>query len=65
MVVCLFAVTSITEALERSAYIEQRNGRFYVAGACFSFDAIVYSFKAGNSPETKVSFSSCSIGMKE
>jgi len=38
--------------MEHSEYIEQRNGGFYVAGTRVSFDSIVYSFKAGDSPET-------------
>ena len=38
--------------MERSEYIEQRNGGFYVAGTRVSLDSIVYSFKAGDSPET-------------
>lgn len=37
--------------MERSEYIEQRNGGFYVAGTRVSLDSIVYSFKAGDSPE--------------
>ena len=41
-----------TEGMERSEYIEQRNGGFYVAGTRVSLDSIVYSFKAGDSPET-------------
>ena len=36
----------------RSEYVEQRNGGFYVAGTRVSLDSIVYSFKAGESPET-------------
>jgi uncharacterized protein (DUF433 family) len=38
--------------MERSEYIEQRNGGFYIAGTRVSLDSIVYSFKAGDSPET-------------
>jgi uncharacterized protein (DUF433 family) len=38
--------------MERREYIEQRNGGFYVAGTRVSLDSIVYSFKAGDSPET-------------
>src|SRR6185312_10854528 len=38
--------------MERSEYIEHRNGGFYVAGTRVSLDSIVYSFKAGDSPET-------------
>ena len=41
-----------TEDMERSEYVEQRNGGFYVAGTRVSLDSIVYSFKAGDSPET-------------
>lgn len=48
--------------MERSEYIEQRNGGFYVAGARVSLDSIVYSFKAGDSPETiRQNFSSLSL----
>ncbi len=38
--------------VEHSEYIEPRNGGFYVAGTRVSLDSIVYSFKAGDSPET-------------
>src|SRR3984957_12722204 len=38
--------------VERSEYIEKRSGGFYVAGTRVSLDSIVYSFKAGDSPET-------------
>jgi uncharacterized protein (DUF433 family) len=38
--------------VERSEYVEQRNGGFYIAGTRVSLDSIVYSFKAGDSPET-------------
>jgi uncharacterized protein (DUF433 family) len=38
--------------MEPSEYVEQRNGGFYVAGTRVSLDSIVYSFKAGDSPET-------------
>lgn len=38
--------------MERSEYIELRNGGFYVAGTRVSLDSIVYSFKGGDSPET-------------
>ena len=41
-----------TGKMERGEYIEQRNGGFYVAGTWVSLDSIVYSFKAGDSPET-------------
>jgi uncharacterized protein (DUF433 family) len=41
-----------TGNMERSEYVEQRNGGFYVAGNRVSLDSIVYSFKARDSPET-------------
>ena len=41
-----------TETMEQSGYVEQRNGGFYVAGTRVSLDSNVYSFKAGDSPET-------------
>src|SRR5882724_4449758 len=45
-----------------SEYVEQRNGGFYVAGTPVSLDSIVYSFKAGDSPETiRQNFSSLSL----
>jgi len=48
--------------MERSEYIEQRNGGFYVAGTRVSLDSIVYSFKAGDSPETiRQNFSSLTL----
>src|SRR4051812_49737415 len=48
--------------MERSEYIEQRNGGFYVAGTRVSLDTIVYAFKAGDSPETiRQNFSSLSL----
>src|SRR5258708_8525576 len=48
--------------MERSEYIEQRNGGFYVAGTRVSLDSIVYAFKAGDSPETiRQNFSSLSL----
>src|SRR5580692_1450947 len=48
--------------MERSEYIEQRDGGFYVAGARVSLDSIVYSFKAGDSPETiRQNFGSISL----
>lgn len=51
-----------TGDMERSEYIEQRNGGFYVAGTRVSLDSIVYSFKAGDSPETiRQNFSSLSL----
>ncbi len=34
-----------------SEYIEQRNGRYYVAGTRISLDSVVCSFKRGESPE--------------
>jgi hypothetical protein len=49
--------------MERSEYIEQRNGGFYVAGTRVSLDSIVYSFKGGDSPETiRQNFSSLTLG---
>ena len=52
-----------TGSMERSEYVEQRNGGFYVAGKSVSLDSIVYSFKAGDSPETiRQSFSSLTLG---
>ena len=48
--------------MERSEYIEQRNGGFYVAGSRVSLDSIVHSFKAGDSPETiRQNFASLSL----
>jgi uncharacterized protein (DUF433 family) len=48
--------------MERSEYIELRNGGFYVAGTRVSLDSIVYSFKAGDSPETiRQNFSSLTL----
>jgi len=48
--------------MERSEYVEQRNGGFYVAGSRVSLDSIVYSFRAGDSPETiRQNFSSLSL----
>ena len=48
--------------MERSEYIERRNGGFYVAGTRVSLDSIVYSFKAGDSPETiRQNFSSLTL----
>jgi hypothetical protein len=38
--------------MEKGEYIERRNDGFYVAGTRVSLDSIVYSFKAGDSPET-------------
>ena len=38
--------------MERSEYVEERNGGLYIAGTRVSLDSIVYSFKAGDSPET-------------
>ena len=35
-----------------SAYIEQRNGGYYVAGTRISLDSVVYSFNQGDSPES-------------
>jgi len=51
-----------TGAMEHSEYVEQRNGGFYVAGTRVSLDSIVYSFKAGDSPETiRQNFSSLTL----
>src|SRR5580658_10453915 len=48
--------------MERSEYIEQRNGGFYVAGTRVSLDTLVFSFKAGDSPETiRQNFSSLTL----
>ena len=49
--------------MERGEYIEQRNGGgFYLAGTRVSLDSIVYSFKAGDSPETiRQNFSSLTL----
>ncbi len=48
--------------MERGEYIEQRNGGFYVAGTRVSLDSIVYSFMAGDSPETiRQNFSSLTL----
>jgi uncharacterized protein (DUF433 family) len=48
--------------MERSEYIDQRNGGFYVADTRVSLDSIVYSFKAGDSPETiRQNFSSLTL----
>src|SRR5437660_2828264 len=48
--------------MEQSEYIEQRNGGFYVAGTRVSLDSIVYSFRAGDSPETiRQNFSSLTL----
>jgi uncharacterized protein (DUF433 family) len=48
--------------MERTEYIEQRNGGFYVAGTRVSLDSIVYSFKTGDSPETiRQNFSSLTL----
>jgi uncharacterized protein (DUF433 family) len=48
--------------MERSGYIERRNGGFYIAGTRVSLDSIVYSFKSGDSPETiRQNFSSLTL----
>jgi uncharacterized protein (DUF433 family) len=58
----LLARKFYTVNVERSEYIEQRNGGFYVAGTRVSLDSIVYSFKAGDSPETvRQNFSSLTL----
>ena len=35
-----------------TAYIEQRDGGYYVAGIRVSLDSLVYAFRSGESPET-------------
>src|SRR6266481_1457013 len=35
-----------------TAYIEQRDGGYYVAGTRVSLDSLVYGFRSGESPET-------------
>src|SRR6266849_5476691 len=35
-----------------TAYIEQRDGGYYVAGTRVSLDSLVYAFRGGESPET-------------
>jgi len=48
--------------MEQMEYVEQRNGGFYGAGTRVSLDSIVYSFKAGDSPETiRQNFSSLTL----
>ncbi len=48
--------------MERSEYVEQRNGGFYVSGKRVPLDSIVSSFKAGESPETiRQNFSSLTL----
>lgn len=48
--------------MENIEYVELRNGGFYVAGSRVSLDSIVYSFKAGDSPETiRQNFSSLTL----
>src|SRR5215467_9246570 len=49
--------------MERNEYVEQRHSsEFYVAGTRVSLDSIVYSFKAGDSPETiRQNFSSLTL----
>ena len=48
--------------MERSEYIEHRNGGFYVPGTRVTLDSIVYSFKGGDSPETiRQNFSSLTL----
>src|SRR5271168_5220656 len=48
--------------MEHRDYVEQRNGGFYVAGTRVSLDSIVYSFRAGDSPETiRQNFSSLTL----
>lgn len=51
-----------TGGMDRGQYIEERNGGFYLAGTRVSLDSIVYSFKAGDSPETiRQNFSSLTL----
>jgi uncharacterized protein (DUF433 family) len=48
--------------MEHSEYVEQRNGGFYIAGTRVSLDSIVYSFNAGDSPESiRQNFSSLTL----
>jgi uncharacterized protein (DUF433 family) len=48
--------------MEHNEYVEQRNGGFHVAGTRVSLDSIVYSFNAGDSPQTiRQNFSSLSL----
>jgi uncharacterized protein (DUF433 family) len=35
-----------------TAYIEQREGGYYVAATRVSLDSLVYAFRSGESPET-------------
>src|SRR5207237_9720803 len=35
-----------------TAYIEQREGGYYMAGTRVSLDSLVYGFRSGESPET-------------
>jgi len=57
-----FSGNVYTEGMERNEYVEQRKGGFYVAGTRVSLDSIVYSFKAGDSPETiRQNFSSLTL----
>src|SRR5882762_1208664 len=53
-----------TKVMEHSAYVEHRNGGFYVAGTRVSLDSIVYSFKAGDSPET-IRQNFCSLSLEQ
>jgi uncharacterized protein (DUF433 family) len=53
---------SILKTMERSEYIEQRNGGYYVAATRVSLDSIVYSFKSGDPPEPiRQNFSSLTL----
>lgn len=48
--------------MEHGEYVEQRNGGFYISGTRISLDSLVYSFKAGDSPETiRQNFSSLTL----
>ena len=38
--------------MEQDGYVELRNGGYYVSGTRVSLDSLVYSFRAGDSPET-------------
>lgn len=58
----LLAGSFYTAGVEQSEYVEQRDDGYYVAGTRVSLDSIVYSFKAGDSPETiRQKFSSLSL----
>ena len=45
-----------------NAYIDERNGGYYLAGTRVSLDSIVYAFRANESPETiRENFESLSL----